>query len=68
MLFKMVWTTKALPHLMDDFRIGAALLNTVKCQIEFDGEELLLWKPRIAIECIESIFRQWRKLKTKSVN
>lgn len=26
-MFKMVWTTKALPHLMDDFRIGAALLN-----------------------------------------
>lgn len=26
-LFKMVWTTKAVPHLMEDFQIGAALLN-----------------------------------------
>lgn len=26
-LFKMVWTTKALPHVMADYQIGAALLN-----------------------------------------
>lgn len=26
-LFKLTWTTKALPHLMEDYRIGAALVN-----------------------------------------